>query len=174
VAQVYIFPISQGLFGMTRNLEYKLREQGPPIFKSEGERRIADFLGSNSIKYHYEPGLLINSISQKPRLWYPDYYLPEFGAYIEYYGLVGRQNYDEGIKRKEIQYSKAGLEVIPVYPWTFDGNWQEYIMNELERITISRYETLKAKPYWSQHKSAAQTNDTLRQPRYHRISINRY
>jgi hypothetical protein len=159
---------------MTRNLEYKLREQGPPIFKSEGERRIADFLGSNSIKYHYEPGLLINSVSQKPRLWYPDYYLPEFGAYIEYYGLVGRQNYDEGIKRKEIQYSKAGLEVIPVYPWTFDGNWQEYIMNELERITISRYETLKAKPYWSQNKSAAHYHDTPKQPRYHQGPRNRY
>ena len=77
---------------MSHNLERKLGGQGRPSFKSEGERRIADFLESNSIKYHYEPGLLINSASQKPRLWYPDYYLPEFGAYIEYYGLVGRQN----------------------------------------------------------------------------------
>ena len=85
------------MFGM-RNLEDRLIGQGSLKFKSEGERRIADFLESNSIKYHYEPPLLINSASGKPRIWYPDYYLPEFSAYIEYYGLVGRQNYDEGIK----------------------------------------------------------------------------
>ena len=159
---------------MSQNLERKLGGQGRPNLKSEGERRIADFLESNSIKYHYEPGLLINETPQKPRLWYPDYYLPEFGAYIEYYGLVGRQNYDQGIKRKETLYSKAGLEVIPVYPWTFNGNWQEYIMKELERITISRYETLMAKPYWSQHKLAAHYHDTPKHSPYHQSRHNRY
>ena len=139
---------------MYQSLENKLREQGHSNLKSEGERRIADFLESNSIKYHYEPPLLITSTCGKPRIWYPDYYLPEFGAYIEYFGLVGRQNYDEGIKAKETLYSKTGLAVIPVYPWTFNGNWQEYLMKELERITISRYESLKAKPYWSQRRPA--------------------
>ncbi|NIO22376.1 MAG: hypothetical protein GTN76_17035, partial [Candidatus Aenigmarchaeota archaeon] len=88
--------------------------------------------------YHYEPGVLVNSVYEKPRIWYPDFYLPEFGAYIEYFGLVGKQNYDGGIKTKEDAYSKTGLEVIPVYPWTFAGNWQGYIMKELEQITIRR------------------------------------
>lgn len=162
------------LFSMNPTLEHKLRDQGPPDLKSEGERRIADFLESNSIKYHYEPGLLISSVYGKPRIWYPDFYLPEVGAYLEYYGLVGRQNYDEGIKRKETLYSKTGLEVIPVYPWTFNGNWQEYIMKELERITINRYENLMAKPYWSQHKSATHPDDTPKQPLYHPGFTNRY
>jgi hypothetical protein len=105
---------------------------------------------------------------------YPDYYLPEFGAYIEYYGLVGRQNYDEGIKRKETLYSKAGLEVIPVYPWTFNGNWQEYIMKELERITLSRYENLMAKPYWSQHKLNAHPDGSPKTFRYRQNVAGRY
>jgi len=151
---------------MNQNLEHKLRHPHSN-FKSEGERRIANFLESNSIKYHYEPGLLINSAYEKPRIWYPDYYLPEFGAYIEYYGLVGRQSYDEGIKRKETLYSKTGFAIIPVYPWTFNGNWQEYIMKELERITLNRYENLMAKPYWSQYQTVAHRNDTPKQARYH-------
>ena len=107
---------------MSQTLEQKLTEQGHPVLRSEGERRIAYFLESNSIKYHYEPGLLINS-DEKPRIWYPDFYLPEFGAYIEYFGLVGSQNYDRGIKRKETLYFKTGLAVISVYPWTFAGDW---------------------------------------------------
>jgi hypothetical protein len=158
---------------MNQTLEHKLKDQGHPNLKSEGERRIAYFLESNSIKYHYEPPVLINS-DEKPRIWYPDFYLPEFGAYIEYFGLVGHQNYDNGIKIKETLYSKAGLEVIPVYPWTFTENWQEYIMNELEHITIRHYQNLMAKPYWSHHKSDTNHDHTLKQPRYLHGFTNHY
>jgi len=149
---------------MSQTLEHRLRDQGYPNLKSEGERRIAHFLESNSIKYQYEPALLINS-DNKPRIWYPDFFLPEFSAYIEYFGLVGKQNYDDGIKRKEILYSKAGLSFIPVYPRTFTGNWQEYIMEELESITIRRYKNLMTKPYWCTHQK-----NTPKHARYQRIT----
>jgi hypothetical protein len=159
---------------MDQTLEHKIKHQGGRNFKSEGERRIAVFLESNSIKYHYEPPLLINPTCGKPRIWYPDYYLPEFGAYIEYFGLVGRANYDEGIKRKETQYSKTGIAVIPVYPWTFAGNWHEYIMKELEQITLRRYEKLMGKPYWSQHKLNAHPDGCPKAFRYRQNVAGRY
>ena len=135
---------------LNQNLEDTIAGNRPPQFKSEGERKIAKFLQKNSIKYHYEPGVLVNSVYEKPRIWYPDFYLPEFGTYIEYYGLAGRQNYDRGINVKESTYSKIGLAVIPVYPWTFAENWQRYIMKELEKITVQRFRALKVKPYWTQ------------------------
>jgi len=156
------------------NLEERLIGQGSGKFRSEGERRIADFLESNSIKYHYEPALLVTSGHEKLRIWYPDYYLPEFGVYIEYFGLVGRQSYDEGVKAKETQYSKTGLAVIPVYPWTFAGNWQEYIMKELEQISLRRYESLMAKPHWSQSGSDKRETPFTNSIRYHRSLTNRY
>ena len=146
---------------MNQTLEHKLRNPEHTNLRSEGERRIAYFLEANSIKYQYEPALLINS-DQKPRIWYPDFYLPEFTTYIEYFGLVGKQNYDDGIKRKETLYAKTGLEVIPVYPWTFSGDWEGHIMNELERITIHRYKSLMTKPYWAGH-----PNNTPEHTRYH-------
>ena len=158
---------------MNHTLEHKVKDQGYSNLKSEGERRIADFLESNSIKYHYEPGLLITPEEEKPRIWYPDFYLPELGAYIEYFGLVGRQNYDKGVRRKEIEYSKMGLEVIPVYPWTFAGNWQEYIMKELEQIITRRYENLMAKPYWSKQKPVAYEKTFRNKIQYHRDFTNR-
>ena len=138
---------------MNQNLEEKIDGGNRLNFKSEGERRIAYFLGSNSIKYIYEPGVLINSAQQKPRIWYPDFYLPEFGAYVEYYGLVGNQNYVKGIKTKESMYSKIGMDVIPVYPWMFNKNWRGYIMKELKRTTHRRYRNLMTKKYWSDRKS---------------------
>ena len=138
---------------MNQNLEEKIDRSKKLNFKSEGERRIAYFLDTNSIKYIYEPGVLVNSSQEKPRIWYPDYYLPEFKTYIEYYGLAGKQNYDRGIKVKESTYSKVGLDVISVYPWMFKENWQEYIMKELKHNTSRRYRSLMSKPYWSKNRS---------------------
>ena len=138
---------------MDRNLENIIGGKKRPNFKSEGERKIAYFLENNSIRYQYEQGVLVNSDYGKPRIWYPDFYLPEVGSYIEYYGLAGRENYDRGIKRKEEAYSRAGLTVIPVYPWTFGHDWERYIMKELERTSLQRYRKLMDKPFWSQKRS---------------------
>jgi len=138
------------------NLEHLVGGNIPPALKSEGESKIARFLEENSIKYHYEPGLLIYYPRDKPRIWYPDFYLPEFGTYIEYFGLSGKQQYDQGIRVKESIYSKMGLSVIPVYPWTFAENWEGYIMNELKRKTVDSFNNLMSKPYWKQRGSGLQ------------------
>lgn len=140
---------------MAWDLEGRVHEARHSGFKSEGERRIASFLEKNAIRYQYETGVLVNSEGEKPRIWYPDFYLPEFGVYIEYFGLVGRENYDRGIERKESTYRKMGLSVIPVYPWTFDQNWQGYIMREVQETTIRRYRNLMAKPYWREKRASS-------------------
>jgi hypothetical protein len=152
------------VFNVDRNLENLLGGKRGLKLKSEGERRIAYFLEENSIRYQYEAGVLVNSIEKQPRIWYPDFYLPEFGTYIEYYGLKGQRSYDKGIKRKETTYSRMGLDVIPVYPWTFSENWQGYIMKELKQHVTRRYKNLMSKPYWSQTSNAG----------YHRGFTRRY
>jgi DNA helicase-4 len=139
--------------GNNQNLENKINNTAKLKLKSEGERQIANFFDTNSIKYQYEPGILVNTAEEKPRIWYPDFYLPEFGSYMEYYGLVGQKNYDKGIKTKERIYSEMGLDVIPVYPWMFTENWQGHIMTELERGMKRRYHILKSKPYWTKSES---------------------
>jgi hypothetical protein len=155
-------------------LESIIHRKSLPSLKSEGERRIADFLEKNSVKYNYEQGVLVNFPYDKPRLWYPDFYLPEFGVYIEYYGLVGRQNYDRGIKIKEAVYSKMGLDVIPVYPWTFADDWGGYLMKELEQVTIKRYRDLMTKPYWSQKRYSPHLNSSIIRNTYRTRSRKQY
>lgn len=135
---------------MVKNLDDIITGSEHPHFKFEGERRIAYFLeNNNSIRYQYEPGVLINSFYGKPRICYPDFYLPKFGTYIEYFGLAGNPEYDKGIRTKEAMYSKMGLDMIPVYPWMFAENWQAYIMKELKNVTVQRYMKLLNKPYCS-------------------------
>ena len=132
------------------DLENRLANKRGQAYKSEGERKIAYFLCQNNIGYQYEPAVLVqNSYDGKQRIWYPDFYLQEFKAYLEYFGLAGVRSYDKGIKTKQSAYRKAGLDVISIYPWMFRENWQGYIMHELERTALSRYGNLMGKPYWS-------------------------
>ncbi len=159
---------------MTRNLQDMIEGKRGPIFKSEGERRIAYFLDTNSIAYQYEPGVLVNSSGNKQRIWYPDFYLPEFKTYIEYYGLVGNQNYASGIKTKESVYSKMRLDVISVYPWMFNENWERYIMKELERTAVRRYKNLMGKGYWSKQRSTPYRHFNSNRHRYHHKINKRY
>ena len=148
---------------MTGNLDDIITGNEGPHFKSDGERKIAYFLEKNSIKYRYEPGILVNW-DNKPRIWYPDFHLPEFKTYIEYFGLAGNPEYDKSIKTKEVTYSKMGLDMIPVYPWMFAENWQGYIMKELENVTAGRYRKLMKKPFWAKTASHSYRNPF----KYHR------
>jgi hypothetical protein len=139
---------------MGNGLEGKINQGDRNRFKSEGERKIANFLGYNNIRYLYEAPVLINTIDSKARIWYPDFYLPEFKTYIEYYGLAGDPQYDFGIKKKKLSYQKSEVDVISLYPWMFKKDWREYIMQELESNIRRRYHGLMAKPYWSQNKQS--------------------
>jgi len=161
------------MHGIHGDIESRLNNRAGPTYKSGGERKIAYFLDKNDIKYQYEPAILVNSPEGKPRIWYPDFYLSEFGSYIEYYGLVGNRNYDRGVKAKEIVYSKAGLHVIPVDPWMFNKNWQRYIMKELKTTSRRRYRNLMTKRYWSHQKSFSYGHSFF-QRGYHHKSNYRY
>jgi hypothetical protein len=132
---------------MLQNLEEMIGIQKQRNFKSCGERRIGHFMDNHSIRYRYEPGLLVESVGHKLRIWYPDFYLPDFGAYIEYYGMVGQRQYERGIKTKQAVYQKMGIDVIGLYPWMLKQNWQRYIMKELKNRGKRRYRHLSRKTY---------------------------
>jgi len=144
------------MYRQINDLENRIGTQARPSYRSQGERKIAYFLDQNDIAYQYEPAVMVQSDQGKPRIWYPDFYLTEFKTYLEYFGMVGDRNYDKGTKVKQGVYKKTGFDVISFYPWMFKENWQGYIMQELERTTLSRYRSLLNKPYWSRRKQSSQ------------------
>jgi len=130
---------------MTSDLEARLGEKRQP-FKSEGERRIADYLESCGIRYEYERGVLVLD-RDKPKIWHPDFYLPEFAVYLEYFGLAGNEEYDSGVRRKIGVYREMSMDVVPVYPWTFCDDWQGYILQNVRSILQRRSQAFFAKKY---------------------------
>lgn len=57
------------------------------IVKSYGEMDIANFFFENGIKYMYEPSYKFDTRSEEYGQYYPDFYLPEYDIYIEYFGV---------------------------------------------------------------------------------------
>lgn len=68
-------------------------KQNPPItlkyeeVKSYGELDIANFLASNGINYIYENAYKFDTRTSKYGQYYPDFYLPDYDIYIEYFGI---------------------------------------------------------------------------------------
>ena len=65
----------------------------PPItlkgecVKSYGEMHIANFLFKNGINYEYEKEYEVDTRTKERAQYYPDFYLPDYGCYIEYFGI---------------------------------------------------------------------------------------
>lgn len=55
--------------------------------RSHEEVLIANFLYLNQIKYEYERNYPINTATSEYRQYQPDFFLPEYGIYIEHYGV---------------------------------------------------------------------------------------
>ncbi len=60
--------------------------------KSYGEMYIANFLISNKIDFLYEPAYKFDTATEYNRQYHPDFYLPIFDIYIEYYGIDNTGN----------------------------------------------------------------------------------
>lgn len=81
-------------FDFKNESEYKEHLQlNPPVtilkeqVKSYGEMDIANFLFQNRIKYNYEAKYRFDTRTEEYAQYYPDFYLPEYDVYIEYFGI---------------------------------------------------------------------------------------
>lgn len=88
-----------------------LRTLDGTLVQSDGERRIADWLASNHIVYRYDARLRIIEGFQIR----PDFYLPEYDVYIEYWGM-DTPRYKAGMYLKQDLYMHAGKRLISLYP----------------------------------------------------------
>jgi hypothetical protein len=81
------------------------------LVQSEGERRIAAWLADHGMAYRYDAKYRIIAEFQIR----PDFYLPEFDVYIEYWGLDTPQ-YKMNMYKKHTLYQQEGKQLISVYP----------------------------------------------------------
>jgi len=132
--------VAKSEFDFTSKAEYdEYLESNPPItlkgerVKSYGELDIANFLSQHGISYEYEMEYPMDTRTSEHGQYYPDFFLPEYNVYIEYFGINkngevpphfnGRngksatETYRETMKWKQNLHTEQGTTLIQCFAY---------------------------------------------------------
>jgi hypothetical protein len=91
--------------------------------KSIGEKTIADYLCGKGIRYYYEsPAYTLD----RQFISKPDFYLPDYDVYLEYWGMLEvanprkRAEYVESMNWKLDKYARNNIKIISLYQEDLD------------------------------------------------------
>lgn len=95
------------------------------VVQSDGERIIAEELAALGLVFRYDNRFRI----VKGYAIRPDFYLPEFDLYIEYWGMEDNLDYQIGMREKKKLYQQAGKKLISLHahekPRLRDALWEK-------------------------------------------------
>ena len=121
--------------------QHELRTLQGEVVKSYEECEIANFLLQHGVRYSYEEPYLINTAGPDFRQYKPDFFLPDFGIYIEHFALdksgrppahFDQQRYLSGIKWKRELHQRNKTTLIETYSHLKrDGRLQSVLSESL-------------------------------------------
>ncbi len=120
--------LSRRNFDTKVELNKNIRTKDGTFVQSDGERKICEWLNKNNIKYRYDERFRILA-DYAVR---PDFYLPEFDIYIEYWGM-DTIDYKIGMLKKLKLYQQEGKKIISLYPED-KNNLDIVLKNKLEKL----------------------------------------
>lgn len=92
-------------------LQKNIRAKDGTWVQSDGERLICEVLNKGQIRYRYDERFrILDGYAIRP-----DFYLPEFDVYIEYWGM-NTADYKIGMLKKQTLYQQQGKRLISLYP----------------------------------------------------------
>lgn len=92
-----------------------LRTTDAVAVQSRGEKRIGDWLAAHDIAYVYDARIVVaGDVALRP-----DFYLPEFDVYIEYWGM-NTPEYVANMKKKRFLYQRDRKRLISISYQDFD------------------------------------------------------
>lgn len=103
------------------------------MVRSKGEKTIADFLHNNKIKSSYEQYTLL--FPKEGQLCTPDFHLPKYKCFIEYYGGHPKSWKKKVMKNK--LYKKHKIPCIFITP-TELRNLNYYLFKDAKKIAASK------------------------------------
>lgn len=138
-------------FNTEKEYEDYLQLNAPQTLKGEyvksyGEMDIANYLYQNGIEYVYEAPYIIDTNTEKYGQYHPDFYLPEEGIFIEYFGinrkgevadyfqgrdsLSASETYKKGMEWKRKIHSENKTQMIECYAYE---KFEDVLLQNLEK-----------------------------------------
>jgi hypothetical protein len=120
------------LYGGRKNPFYPhIRTKSGFIVRSNGEKRIADFLSDEGIKFEYEKKVLYLPSS----VYIPDFWLPKYNCFIEFYGQLPAAQKTKLEKYKD--YRKFRIPCVFITPSELN-DLGHYLTGELKKVSMSK------------------------------------
>lgn len=149
-------------FDSREEYEEYLRESMTPLmpllngnsYKSGGEIDIANFLVMNGIRAQYEAKYPVNTCTEEyPKQYEPDFFLPDYGIYIEYFGIdrnghvpdyfssrhgkTPSKEYVDSMNWKRKLHAEHGTKMVEVFAYErFEGNLIECLTSRLKECGV--------------------------------------
>ena len=90
--------------------------------RSRAEQRIAEYFEGIGLRYQYEKELQARFWIFTETICKPDFYLPDYDVYVEYWGMLNvandydRAKYAREMKYKLARYHELDVKFISLYP----------------------------------------------------------
>jgi len=106
--------------------EEQIRSLKGDLVKSYEECEIANFLYINGISYDYERDYEIPTATRERKQYTPDFHLPEYGIYIEHFGInrrgkpapfVNKEKYLQDMKWKRNTHKQHDTKLVETYSY---------------------------------------------------------
>ncbi|NOR69902.1 MAG: AAA family ATPase [Methylomarinum sp.] len=128
-------------------LENEIRTFQGELVKSFEECEIANFLFRQGISYEYEANYEVNTSGPDYRAYQPDFYLPDYGIYIEHFGVnennqtpsfIDQDKYLEGMKWKRELHEKHQTKLIETYSYLkSQGILTQTLSEKLQQVGVT-------------------------------------
>ncbi len=125
------------------------------VVKSYGEMDIANFLYENNINYIYESPYKLETADETHSQYHPDFYLPDYDLYIEYFG-INRENKVPNYFKGEI-----GKSASEVYNDSIKWKRNLHKTNDTHMIECYAYEKMEGDLIKNLKKKLNDSNVTL-------------
>ena len=104
---------------------------------TNAEKDVAEYLHSINLYWIFEHPIFIQDERERPRVWTPDFYLPELGIYIEVCG-EDRKCYSY----REKVFRKNKVRIIFIHQFKDGDSWKKFLVGEISRIQGFREEKM--------------------------------
>ena len=101
---------------------------------TNAEREVANVLKEFGIQWSFEQPIFVWDENKRPRVWAPDFFLSQFGIYIE---VCGSEKFDYEYRRKLLDNN--GYRVIFLHLYKETEKWKHHLFKYLQLFTFNRY-----------------------------------
>jgi hypothetical protein len=98
------------------------------------EEQVSDYLTRLGLKWVYQSPVFLYDDRGRPRVWTPDFYLPELSIYIE---VCGSERFNYAYRKR--MYSKNGFLVVFIHFYKEKGRWKSYLVKRIREIEEQRH-----------------------------------